>query len=113
MPPSGWENVRSTLQASPPVSTGYQRPRELVRIERPQVVQALADADQLDRQPELVRDRDRDAALGRAVELRQRDPAHLDGLAEQARLLQAVLAGRCVDDGDRKSTRLNTSHSYI
>ena len=57
--------------------------------------------DELDRQPELVRDRDGHAALGRAVELRQRDAGHAGRLAEQPRLLQAVLPGRRVDDEQR------------
>ena len=46
-------------------------------------------------------DRDRDPALRGAVELGQRDPRHVDGLAEQARLLQAVLTRRRVDDEQR------------
>ena len=53
---------------------------------------ALADADELHRQAELVGDRDGDAALRRAVELRQRDAGDADRLAEQPRLLEAVLA---------------------
>jgi hypothetical protein len=47
-----------------------QGAREIARIERPQVVQPLPDADELHGQPELLGDRDGDAALGRAVELR-------------------------------------------
>ena len=43
----------------------------------------------------------RDAALRRPVELRQHDPGHVDGVAEQPRLLQAVLAGGRVDDEQR------------
>ena len=54
--------------------SGQQRPREVVRVERAQVLELLADADQLDRDPELVGDRERDAALGRAVELGEDDP---------------------------------------
>ncbi len=68
------------------------------RVERPQVVEPFADADELHRQAELVRDRDGDAALRRAVELRQRDAGHADGVVEEPRLLQPVLAGRRVDD---------------
>src|SRR3954447_4344086 len=71
--------------------------REVVWIEGPQVVQLLADADELDRQPELVRDRDGNAALRGAVELRQRHTRDFDGLAEEARLLETVLAGGRVD----------------
>src|SRR3954447_8067087 len=75
--------------------------REVVWIEWPQVVQLLADADQLHRQAELVRDRHGDAALRGAVELRQRHTADLDGLAEEARLLEAVLPGGRVDHEQR------------
>ena len=48
-----------------------------------------------------MRDRDRDAALGRAVELRQRDPGHSRRLREQPRLLEAVLARGRVHDEQR------------
>src|SRR4051794_15516854 len=44
-------------------------PREVVGVERPQVLERLAGADQLDRHPQLLRDGERDAALRRAVEL--------------------------------------------
>src|SRR5436190_4466791 len=75
-----------------------ESPSEIVRIERPQIVERLPHADQLHGQAELVRDRDRDAALGTAVELRQRDAGDTDGLAEQPRLLQTVLPRGRVDD---------------
>src|SRR5947209_3984081 len=78
------DGMRATL-------TGDECACEVVRIERPEVVKAFADADELDRELQLVRDRDGDPALRAAVELRQRDAADADGLAEQARLLQAVL----------------------
>jgi hypothetical protein len=48
-----------------------------------------------------VGDRDRDAALRGAVELGQDDAAHVHGLAEEPRLLQAVLPGARVDDEER------------
>src|SRR5689334_22906826 len=78
-----------------------ERPGEILSVERPQIVERLPYADQLDRQAELVRDRDRDAALRAAVELRQRNAGHADRLAEETRLLQAVLPGRRVDDEQR------------
>ena len=56
--------------------------REVLRIERTQVVEAFADADQLHGQTQLVRDRDRDPALGGPVELRQGDAGDADRLAE-------------------------------
>src|SRR5256885_14029728 len=73
--------------------TGDQGAREIVGIERSEVLQRLANTDELDRQPELVCDRDGDPALRAAVELRQRNARDADGLPEQSRLLQAVLAG--------------------
>ena len=48
-----------------------------------------------------MRDREGDAALRRAVELRQRDAADLDCLAEELRLADAVLPGGRVDDEQR------------
>src|SRR6185503_13071839 len=101
VPPSGWYNEWAELQAHRRFSSRDERPREVVRIERPEVVQALPDPDQFHGQPELVRDRDRDPALGRAVELGQGDSAHLDRLAEEPRLLKAVLPGGRVDDEQR------------
>src|SRR2546429_5388238 len=46
-----------------------QRASEVVGVERPQVLEALADADQLDRHAELLRDGERDAPLRGSVEL--------------------------------------------
>ena len=51
-------------------SLGHQGTREIARVKRPQVVQPLPHADELHGQPELLRDRDGDPALGGAVELR-------------------------------------------
>ena len=69
-----------------------------MRVERPEIVEPFADADELDGQPELVGDRDRHASSRGAVELRQRDAGDTGGLTEESRLLQAVLARRRVDD---------------
>src|SRR3954453_829033 len=74
-------------------TSGEQRAREVVRVERAQVLERLADADQLDRDAELGRDRHGDPALRGAVELGQHDAVDLDGLGEQLRLAQTVLAG--------------------
>src|SRR4051794_17890657 len=76
---------------------GDQRPRELGRVERAQVLELLARPDELDRQPEFPGDGERDATLGGAVELGQHDAADVDRLGEQARLAQPVLAGGGVD----------------
>ena len=80
---------------------GHERPREVERVERAQVVEALADPDELHRQAELVGDRNGDTAFGRAVELRQRNASHGNGLREEPRLLERVLAGRRVDNQQR------------
>src|SRR5436305_4971923 len=62
------------------VTSGEERPGEVGGIERAQVLDPLPDPDQLHRDPQLVRDRERDSPLGGAVELRQDDPGHVDGL---------------------------------
>ena len=51
--------------------------------------------------PQLLGDRERDAALCGAVELGERDAGHVHRVAEQQRLAQAVLAGRGVDRQQR------------
>jgi hypothetical protein len=78
--------------------SGDESAGEVRGVERAKIFELLPHADQLHRQAELVRDRHRDAALRRAVELRQRDAGDAGGLAEEARLLEPVLAGRGVDD---------------
>src|SRR3712207_7502758 len=55
-----------------------------------QVVERLPDAHELDREAELVRDRDRDPALRRPVELRERDAGHVHRAPEEAGLLEPV-----------------------
>src|SRR5437016_2998278 len=77
---------------------GDERAREVFGIERPQVLQRLPHADQLDREAELVGDRDGDSAFRAPVELRERDGGHADRVAEQPRLLHTVLSRRRVDD---------------
>src|SRR6266498_5545089 len=69
---------------------GYECAAEVLRIERAQVFESLADPDQLDREAEFVGDRNRDPASRGPVELRQDDPGHLHGLAEEAGLLNPV-----------------------
>src|SRR6185312_9497729 len=76
-------------------------PREVVRIERPQVLELLPDADQLHRHAQLLRDRERDAALRGAVELGEDDAGDVHRLAEQERLAQTVLARGGVDREER------------
>src|SRR5579884_2046939 len=74
-----------------------QRVDELDRVERDEVRGGLADADDLDRDAELGLDREDDAALRAAIELRQHDAGDVDRLGELARLDQPVLTGRRVD----------------
>src|SRR5215204_5509661 len=71
--------------------------RKRLGIERSQILERLADPDGLDRDAQLTGDRERDAALGRPVELRQHDPGDVDRARELARLAQPVLAGGRVD----------------
>ena len=71
------------------------------RVERPEVVDALADTDELHGKAELDGDRDRDTASRAPVQLRERDTRYADGVAEETRLLQAVLAGGRIDDEER------------
>src|SRR5439155_17305529 len=75
-----------------------QRVDELVGVERDEVVDRLAEADQLDRYAQVGLDRERDAALGGAVELGQHDATDLDGLGELLGLYEAVLPGRRIED---------------
>src|SRR3954451_12098943 len=79
----------------------HQGPGEVVSVERAQVLERLADADQLHGDAELARDGERDAALRRAVELGQDDAVDRHGLGEELRLAQAVLTGRGVDGEQR------------
>src|SRR5919202_1185941 len=90
-----------TVGRSAGPSSAQQRAREVAGVEGPQVVELLSDADELHRDPELARDRERDAALRGAVELREDDPVHRDDLREELRLAQPVLAGRRVDGEER------------
>ena len=78
----GRERVRAGSQNWPGLRTGSfgtsvrvsrSALGEVARVERPEVVEPLPDADELHRQAELVGDRDRDPALRRAVQLRQHD----------------------------------------
>src|SRR5215210_4764528 len=83
-----------------------ERGGEVVGIERAQVLERLADADQLHRDAELGGDRQRDAALRRAVELREHDAVDRHGLREHLRLAQAVLPCRGVDGQEGLVRRL-------
>src|ERR1700724_4010998 len=84
-----------------------QRPDESFRIKRLDVLDALPHSRQLDRNIELGFDRDHRAALGAAVELRERQPGHGDRLVELARLGEARKAKHRVENEQRlESTAL-------
>src|SRR5437763_3409625 len=77
---------------------GEERVDELLGIELDQVSGRLAHTDELDGDSQLLLDGQDDPALGRAVELGQDDPGHVDRLAELLGLVEPVLAGRGLDD---------------
>src|SRR5262249_23256910 len=68
-----------------------------LRIERLEVFELLADADELDGQTELVLDAENGAALGGAVELGADDAAAVRGLLELLGLGDGVLAAGGVE----------------
>src|SRR5947209_6872121 len=72
-------------------SRGEQGLDVLIRIERLEVFELFADADELDRQIELACDAEDGAALGRAVELGEDDAGTLNGLLELLGLDDGVL----------------------
>ena len=70
-----------------------QRGREGLRLERLEIVDALAEADELDREFEVVLDGQDHAAAGRAVEFRQHDAGDVADRHELLGLRDGVLAG--------------------
>ena len=69
-----------------------------MRIEFAEILRLLADADESDRQPEPARDRDHDATLRGAVELRQHEPGDADSFVELDGLRQRVLTLVRIED---------------
>ena len=69
-----------------------QRVDERLGVELGEILGALADADVADRQLQLARDCEDDAALRGAVELGQHDARDAERLVEQPRLLERILA---------------------
>src|SRR5262249_40591636 len=74
-----------------------QRLDVLLRIERLQILELLADADELHRQIELALDAEDGAALGGAVELCEDDAGTLDRLLELLRPHNRILTARSVE----------------
>src|SRR5689334_14706348 len=81
-----------------PRGLAQDRVDEGVGVEGGQIVRALAEADELDRNAQLTLDRDDDAALGRAVQLGQHDAGDVDHLGEHPGLAKPVLPGGGVED---------------
>src|ERR671915_1063061 len=76
-------------------------PREVRRVERDEVLDVLADAEELDRDVDGLVHRDDDPAARRAVELRDDKAAHRYGRGERSRLRERVLPDRAVEDEQR------------
>src|SRR5438445_7742947 len=70
-----------------------KRRNELVGGERAQIVDALADAYESERQRTLPGDRAHHAALGGAVELGENQPGEAERLIERLELTEGVLSG--------------------
>ena len=70
----------------------------------------FADADEANRQRQVVRDGDGDAALGGAVEFREHDAGDAGGRCELARLHQAVLPDGGVEDEQHLVRRARNLH---
>ena len=79
--------------------------REHVRREAREVADALALADELDRQARLLLHGDDEPALGRAVELGEHEAGHSAVLDECLGLREAVLAGRRVEHQEHFADR--------
>src|SRR6056297_1881612 len=91
-----WENPHalSRLRTTSNTLLGNSRDRlrEIARGKRIEIVDALADADIMHRQGELVGQRHEDAAARRAVELGHDEAGYAGGLAEDLDLRERVLA---------------------
>src|SRR5580704_5435996 len=75
-----------------PAIEPYHGTGKIPRRERRQIVDALADADEMHRHFELLRDGDQNAAAGGTVELGHDETGDADDLAENLDLRQRVLA---------------------
>ena len=64
-----------------------------LRVERLEIVDALAEADVLHRHAQLLRDGNADAAFGRAVELRQDDARQTRRLASSTKSVSFAASG--------------------
>src|SRR5688572_7201629 len=98
-----WPRRRATTELCRAASVTGTRPGEFemsleqgldkcLGVEWAQVVLALAGTDETHGQSQLVADRENNAALRRAVQLRERDCRDVDRLGERLRLDKGVLA---------------------
>src|SRR5580693_3859640 len=78
---------------------------EVVRRERRQIVDALAEADEMHRHFEPLRDGDQNAAAGGAVELGHDEAGDADDFAENLDLRQRVLADGGVEHQQHRMRR--------
>ena len=78
---------------------------KIARRERRQIVDALADADEVHRHGELRRDRDENAAARGAVELGHGEAGDAHGLAEDIDLRQRILADGGVEHQQHRMRR--------
>ena len=79
---------------------------EVARGEGLEIVDALADADEMDGQRELVGDRDENAAARRAVELGHHEAGDAGDAAENLDLAQRVLPDRGVEHEQHRVRRV-------
>ena len=91
------KELSQTLRKFRPIEAG-QRRREVLRVERREVIDLLADANGVDRQAELVGECDEDAALRGAVELGHDEARDVRKIAEGLDLGERVLARGGVED---------------
>ncbi len=71
---------------------------ERPRLEGDQIFHPLPHTDELHGYSQLLLNRDHYATPSRPVEFRQDDPSDPDGIGEDLRLSNGVLAGRCIHD---------------
>src|SRR3954471_19100037 len=84
-------SIRSLVRGSKGSLESGERLRKVLCGKRRQIVDALADTDEMDRQPELLGDGDEEAAARGAVELGHDEAGDAGDLAEHLDLRQRVL----------------------
>ena len=93
---------------------GSQQPLDIgTGVEDTEILRLFANADEADRQAKAPRDRDHDAALGRAVELRDDDAGDADRLAELLGLAQRAFCPRLASSTSSTSCGASGSRRLI